>query len=138
MIGIMSLIAGSFIAIMTYVNIGFSDDFFTKWYTSLFFTIIVMMPLGAILMYLANKIVKFTFPSLKVIMQNILIGMIMALSLEAIMAVITTINTIGYQNYDLFSSFWLKSYLIAVPIALVISPLMTIFIKPTLDAYLAK
>lgn len=138
MIGMMSLIAGTFIAIMTYVNIGFSDEFFSRWSSSLFFAILVMMPLGGVLMFIANKIVKNGFPNLKEIMQNILIGFLMALSMEAVMATVTTLNTIGYENINLFSSFWLKSYLLALPFALVFSPIMTIFIKPRMDVYLAK
>jgi hypothetical protein len=138
MIGMMSLMGGIFIAIMTYVNIGFSDEFFVRWYTSLFFAILVMMPLGGVVMFMANKVIKSTFPELKIFIQNILIGIIMALCMEAIMAIITTLNILGYPNISQFSSFWLRSYLLALPAALVISPLMTIFVKPKLDAYLAK
>jgi hypothetical protein len=138
MIGMMSLMGGIFIAIMTYVNIGFSDEFFVRWYTSLFFAILVMMPLGGVVMFMANKVIKSTLPELKIFIQNILIGIIMALCMEAIMAIITTLNILGYPNINQFSSFWLRSYLLALPAALVISPLMTIFVKPKLDAYLAK
>ena len=56
MIGMMSLIGGTFIAIMTYANIGFSDKFFSTWYSSLFFTILVMMPLGAVIMFMLSMI----------------------------------------------------------------------------------
>lgn len=138
MIGMMSLIGGTFIAIMTYANIGFSDKFFSTWYSSLFFTILVMMPLGAIIMFIANKIVKISIPNQREILQNIAIGILMALSMEAIMAVVTTINIHGYSDFNLFSSFWVKSYFLALPFALVMSPVMTILIKPKLDAYLAK
>ncbi|WP_121626583.1 DUF2798 domain-containing protein [Poseidonibacter antarcticus] len=138
MIGMMSLIGGTFIAIMTYANIGFSNKFFFTWYSSLFFAILVMMPLGAIIMIISNKIVKISIPNQKEILQNIAIGILMALSMEAIMAVVTTINIHGYSDFNLFSSFWLKSYLLALPFALVMSPMMTILVKPKLDAYLAK
>lgn len=74
MIGMMTLIGGTFIAIMTYINIGFSDEFFSRWLKSLFFAIIVMMPLAGVLLYIADKFVKFIFPNLKVFLQNILIG----------------------------------------------------------------
>lgn len=129
---------GIFTAIMTYVNIGFSDLFFIKWYSSLFFSLLIMMPLGGIIMFMANKIIKIYFSSLRVFIQNILIGIVIALFMEAIMAIITTMNILGYPDFNQFSSYWLRSYLLALPFALVISPLMTIFIKPKLDAYLAK
>ena len=138
MILMMSFMGSIFIGIMTYVNIGFSDEFFSRWYSSLFFALLVMMPLGGTVMFIANKIVKMNFPNVKVIIQNILIGTIMALTMEAIMAIVTTMNINGYQSFFLFSSFWLKSYLTALPFALVMSPLMTIFVKPRMDAYLAK
>ncbi len=137
MIGMMTLIGGTFTAIMTYVNIGFTDDFFTKWSESLFFAVIFMMPLGGVFMFLSNKFIKFIFPNLRYILQNILVGICMALCMESIMAISTTVSIIGYPNFDLFSSFWLKSYLAALPFALVFSPIMTIVIKPRIENFLA-
>ena len=138
MMGMMTLMGAVFTAIMTYVNIGFTDEFFQMWSKSLFFAVIFMMPLGGIIMFLSNKFIKSIFPNLRYILQNILVGICMALSMESIMAISTTINIIGYPNFDIFSSFWLKSYLAALPFALVFSPIMTILIKPKLEAYLAK
>ena len=135
--GMMTLLGGTFIAIMTYVNIGFSDEFFTKWSSSLFLALIVMMPLGSVFMFLSNRFIKSIFPNLKEILQNILVGICMALCMESIMAISTTINIIGYPNFDMFSSFWLKSYLAALPFALVFSPIMTILIKPRVESFLA-
>ena len=89
-------------------------------------------------MFIANKIVKLSIPNQREVLQNIAIGVLMALSMEAIMAIVTTLNIHGYENFNLFSSFWLKSYLFALPFALFMAPLMTILIKPKLDAYLAK
>ena len=138
MIGMMSLIAGTFIAIMTYINIGFSDQFFLKWSESLFFALIVMMPLGGVFMFLSNRFIKFIFPNLRYILQNILVGICMALCMESIMAISTTVSIIGYPNFDSFSSFWLKSYLAALPFALVFSPIMTLLIKPRIERFLSK
>lgn len=132
----LSCIAGTFIAIMTYVNIGFSENFLSQWSKSLFFAIIFMLPLGGLMMFLSSKIIKTCFPNLRYVMHNILIGILMAMGMEAIMAVSTTLNIIGYINFDSFSSFWLKSYLAALPFALFFSPIITIAIKPKLEAYL--
>ena len=135
MISMMILIGGTFIAIMTYINIGFTDGFFSKWFKSLIFSIVVMMPLGGAVMYIADSFVKFSFPNQQEYVHNILIGLIMALFMEAIMAVSTTI---GLSDLGSFYGTWLKSYLTALPFALVLSPIMTILVKPKLDAYLAK
>lgn len=137
MMGMMTLIGGTFTAIMTYVNIGFSDNFFIKWSESLIFAVLFMMPLGGVFMFLSNKFIKFIFPNLKYILQNILVGICMALCMESIMAISTTINIIGYPSFELFSSFWLKSYLAALPFALIFSPIMTIVIKPKIENFLA-
>lgn len=137
LMGMMSLIGGVFIAIMTYINIGFSDEFFSKWLKSLIFAVFCMMPLGGIFMFLSNKFIKFIFPNLRYILQNILVGVCMALCMESIMAISTTISIIGYPNFDSFSSFWLKSYLAALPFALVFSPIMTIFIKPKMEKFIS-
>ena len=88
-------------------------------------------------MFLSNRFIKFIFPNLKIIVQNLLIGICMALCMESIMAISTTVSIIGYPNFDLFSSFWLKSYLAALPFALIFSPIMTILIKPRVDSFLA-
>lgn len=137
MIGMMIIIGGVFTAIMTYVNMGFTDDFFTMWSKSLFFAVVFMMPLGGIIMFLSGKFIKFIFPNLKQILQNILVGVCIALCMESIMAISTTINIIGYPSFELFSSFWLKSYLAALPFALIFSPIMTIIIKPRIEKFLA-
>ncbi|WP_368031375.1 DUF2798 domain-containing protein [Arcobacter sp. s6] len=137
MMGMMTLIGGIFTAIMTYVNIGFSDNFFIKWSESLIFAVLFMMPLGGVFMFLSNKFIKFIFPNLRYILQNILVGICMALCMESIMAISTTINIIGYPSFELFSSFWLKSYLAALPFALIFSPIMTIVIKPKIEKFLA-
>lgn len=137
MIAMMIIIGGVFTAIMTYVNMGFTDDFFTMWSKSLFFAVAFMMPLGGIIMFLSGKFIKFIFPNLKQILQNILVGVCIALCMESIMAISTTINIIGYPSFELFSSFWLKSYLAALPFALIFSPIMTIIIKPRIEKFLA-
>lgn len=108
MMGMMTLIGGIFTAIMTYVNIGFSDNFFIKWSESLIFAVLFMMPLGGVFMFLSNKFIKFIFPNLRYILQNILVGICMALCMESIMAISTTINIIGYPSFELFSSFGLR------------------------------
>lgn len=138
MMGMMTLIGGTFIAIMTYVNIGFSDEFFLKWSESLIFAVIVMMPLGGVFMFLSNKFIKYIFPNLKGVVQNILVGICMALFMESIMAISNAVSIIGYTSFELFSSFWLKSYLAALPFALVFSPIMTMVIKPKIETYLSK
>lgn len=138
MTGMITFIGGSFIGVMTYINIGFTDDFFYIWFKSLFFAVLVMMPLGGIIMFTVNKIVKMFFSNLKEILQNVLIGLFMAFCMEAIMAISTTINIIGFTDISTFSNTWIKSYLTALPLALVLSPLMTIVIKPKVDNFLAR
>lgn len=137
MMGMMTTIGGVFTAIMTYVNIGFSNEFFTKWSESLFFAVVFMMPLGGVFMFLSNKFIKSIFPNLKALIQNLLVGICIALCMESIMAISTTVSIIGYPNFDSFSSFWLKSYLAALPFALIFSPIMTIVIKPKIEAYIS-
>ena len=136
MIGMMTIMGGLFTAIMTYVNIGFTDKFFTMWSKSLFFAVVFMMPLGGVIMFISNKFIKFIFPNLKQILQNILVGVCIALCMESIMAISATINILGYPSFDVFLSFWLKSYLSTLPFALVFSPIMTILIKPKIEKFL--
>ena len=135
---IMSTISAFFISIMTYVNIGFSEEFFERVVKSLLLATLVMIPLGWSVMYVCNKIVTSLFPNVGDIIQNIMIGILIAIVMEAIMAISTTLNIDGYHGLIQFFNFWLKTYLAALPFALIFSPIMTIFIKPKLEAYLEK
>lgn len=135
---IMSTISAFFISIMTYVNIGFSEEFFERVVKSLLLATLVMIPLGWSVMYVCNKIVTSLFPNLGDIIQNIMIGILIAIVMEAIMAISTTLNIDGYHGLTQFFNFWFKTYLAALPFALIFSPIMTIFIKPKLEAYLKK
>ncbi len=138
MVSMITLIGGTFIGIMTYINIGFTPEYFSTWIRSLLFAVLIMMPLGGIIMFISNKLVKLIFSNLKEIFQNIILGIFMALCMEAIMAISTSINILGLSNLDSFLDVWLKSYLAALPLALFFSPIMTIFIKPKLDRYLTS
>jgi len=133
-----TLISGFFIAIMTYINIGFNEAFFSTWAKSLFYAVIVMALFGGGIMFLWDKTAKMLLPNLKTIMQNVLIGILMALSMEAIMAVSTALNIEAFHNLEQFTALWLKSYIAALPFALVFAPVMAVFIKPKLEAYLAR
>lgn len=135
---IMSTISAFFISIMTYVNIGFSEEFFERVVKSLLLATLVMIPLGWSVMYVCNKLVTSLLPNLGDITQNIMIGILIAIVMEAIMAISTTLNIDGYHGLIQFFNFWLKTYLAALPFALIFSPIMTIFIKPKLEAYLEK
>lgn len=53
------------------------------------------------------------------------------------MAISTTINIVGYSSLDTFFSIWFKSYLAALPFAMVFSPIMTLLIKPRIEKFLA-
>ena len=62
----------------------------------------------------------------------------MAIIMEAIMALSTTYSNIGIGDMQRFGNAFLASYLMVLPVALVLSPLMTLLVKPKLDAFLAS
>lgn len=138
MLGMSSSVAGVFIAIMTYINLGVHDEFFPRWYKSLFFAVVFMIPFAGMIMFVADKVIDKLLPNVRELLQNIMVGFIMALSMEAIMAVSTTFNTIGFGRLEEFSSVWMNNYLAALPFAIIFAPIMAIYIKPKIEAYLAR
>ena len=59
---VMSVIGGALTGVMTYINIGFSETFFTEWRNALLSAYLVM-PIGIILMGLLTKLVNQRLPS---------------------------------------------------------------------------
>ncbi|MGY0580160.1 MAG: DUF2798 domain-containing protein, partial [Paraglaciecola chathamensis] len=84
------------------------------------------------------KVVETVFVRLSSLHKNLIFGFGMALSMEAIMALSTTYRNIGLGDLQQFSQAFLASYLMVLPVALVLSPIMTLLIKPKMEAFLAS
>ncbi|ABG38817.1 hypothetical protein Patl_0285 [Paraglaciecola sp. T6c] len=133
-----TLVGGTFTGIMTYSNIGFSDDFSRQWTFSFMQAVCVIFPMGVLIMWTMHKVVEAFFGRLSSLHKNLIFGFGMALSMEAVMALSTTYRNIGLGDWQQFSQAFLASYLMVLPVALVLSPIMTLLIKPKMEAFLAS
>ena len=134
---LITIICGSITGVMTYINIGYTDVFFTRWLSSFILAIAILAPTGFIISAVINKIVKILCAKQSTIVQNIIFGLIMAIVMESIMAIVTTTNTIGLDHTSLFAQMWLKAFLTALPLGIGISLLMSLSIKAKIEKFLA-
>tara|TARA_R110001592_G_scaffold194414_1_gene441950 strand:+ start:164 stop:412 length:249 start_codon:yes stop_codon:yes gene_type:complete len=70
-----------------------------------------------------------------VLHKNLIFGLGMAICMEAIMALSNAYSNIGMADITRFSEEFLAIYLVVLPVALVMSPLMTLLVKPKLAAF---
>lgn len=59
----------------------------------------------------------------------------MAILMQLVIAIVTTINTVGYSDISIFYTSWLNAFITSFPLGLCIALLMTTFIKPRLVTY---
>ncbi len=135
---IMLMVGCTVTGVITYINIGYSDNFIWQCLTSFFKNLLVMTPIGYVVMKAANKMVHLCFSNQTQDRQNILLGIIMATLMQAFVAVNTTLNNIGFTDIQAFLSDCFASYTVALPMSLVLSTTMTRFVKPRIDAFLAS
>ncbi|MGO2512072.1 DUF2798 domain-containing protein [Marinomonas polaris] len=131
-------IGGSLTLLMTWKNIGFTDGFMGAWLSSFALCVLCIAPIGGVIAFMINRLVNLVFPSLSSVKKNIVFGLIMAVLMESIMAVVTTMNLHGFMVLKDFIDFWLVTFVSALPAGLAISVLMSLVIKPKLAAFWAK
>jgi hypothetical protein len=142
---ILSLIitlVGSLTFVMTYKNIGFGEQFVGQWLSSLLLAATTMAPLGFLMVALITKLVSVVMPTASENKRNFVIGLSMALIMESFMALVTTINNLGFPEHGTLVNQWLQDWgqaiLIALPFGLVTSLMMTLFVKPKLERLMAS
>lgn len=116
----------------------FTDGFIGAWLSSFALCVLCIAPIGGVIAFIINRLVNLIFPSLSSVKKNIAFGLVMAVMMESIMAVVTTINLHGFMLIKEFVDFWLATFVSALPAGLAISVLMSLVIKPKLAAFWAK
>ncbi|WP_207234074.1 DUF2798 domain-containing protein [Shewanella maritima] len=134
---LMSTIAGTLTGVMTYMNLGFSELFFSQWLSSFLFAATTAMPAGFVFMTLFTKLIKYLTPNLKAVMQNLIVGLLMAITMEALLAFITTTNNLGLSNSAFFTT-WFDAFIVALPVGLVIMLVVSNTVKPKIERILTS
>ncbi|WP_127558263.1 DUF2798 domain-containing protein [Saccharospirillum alexandrii] len=132
----MTVMGGTLTGVMTYVNVGYSSMFYMDWLTSFLTAVVVMMPSGFVFMMLISKIVSWLLPKQGEKTQNFVVGLVMAVVMESVMALTTAANNIGFADSGEFLSAWLAGFAAALPIGLVLAVVMSMTIKPKLEKFM--
>jgi hypothetical protein len=133
------IVIGGFLTfLMTWRNIGFSNHFIGAWLSSFALCVLCIAPIGGVISIVTNSLVNKVFYTLSMTQKNIVFGFIMAVVMESIMAIVTTINLHGFLILSEFIALWGTTFISALPAGLVISILMSLVIKPKLAVFWAK
>lgn len=135
---IVIIIGGILTFIMTWNSIGFHESFLTSWISSFALCVAFIAPIGGIIAMLIHKVLAAILPNISKVKMNVVFGLCMAVTMESIMAVITTINTNSFSDWNHLTSVWASTLLAALPIGIVFSVIMSLIIKPKLEVILAE
>ncbi len=135
-LGMMTLMGGTLTGVMTYMNVGYSDSFFSDWLRSFLMAIVVLMPTGMVMMTLMTKLVGKLFSRASEKQKNLVVGVFMALIMESVMAFITAAHNIGFKDVSVFGAAWLKGLFAALPVAMVLMTITSMTIKPKIERFL--
>ncbi|MBU2872177.1 DUF2798 domain-containing protein [Colwellia sp. E2M01] len=129
---------GTITGIMTYVNLTPAQDFISAWLKSFAFAFVVMLPLGVLILTAMSKLIDKFFGSLTSLQKRLLQGVLMAIVMESILAVVTTTVNHGYESHLQFINLVSTSFIYALPVGLAFSCLMTLILQPKLQQFLAR
>ncbi|MDD8060189.1 MULTISPECIES: DUF2798 domain-containing protein [Shewanella] len=135
-LAMMTVMGGSLIGLMTYINLGYSDTFFNDWLMSFLLAAVTVMPAGFILMALLTHIVEKWLPNTNEKKRNIIVGLFMAITMESAMALSTAINNIGFSSQTALFNHWLEALLAALPLGLTLMIITSLTIKPKIERFL--
>lgn len=141
-LSLITTIIGSLTFVMTYMNIGFGNDFLSQWLTSFLLAATTMAPLGFVMVAIISKLVTMVMPKASEAKRNLAVGIAMAFVMEGSMALVTTMNNLGFpataERIYPWLQEWGQAFLVALPLGLVIGLIMSIFIKPRLERVMAS
>lgn len=132
------VIGGTLTFLMTWQNVGFSDDFITAWLSSLALCVLCIAPIGGVIAFLINRAITAMLPTLSESLTNIVFGLVMAVIMESIMAVVTTINLHGLAVLGDLGGVWFSTFITALPVGIVFSIIISLIVKPRLAAFWAN
>lgn len=135
---IVAVIGGTLTFVMTWNNIGFGDGFLYAWLSSFALCVVCIAPIGGVIAMLINKILRALLPDISAVQMNVIFGLCMAVIMESIMAVVTTMNINDFSDWHHFFYMWMVSLLTALPIGIFFSIILSLVIKPKLEIFWAK
>jgi len=136
MVPFVAFMTGIMTAAMTYFARSGDQAFLGAWLPTWAMAALLMAPIGLTMFFITGKMLNALLPNVSKVVLTIAQGVIMALVMESFMASITTYQVNGFDSA--FGGVWIKALLAGLPVAAVMSVLMTFFIKPRLEAFMAS
>lgn len=133
-IAFIPIITGIFTAAMAYFARDEGQDFMSVWLPTWAMVALLIAPIGFIMLILIDKILDALMPNGSKALKSFLQGVIMALLIEAFMATITTYQVNGFEGP--FMTVWTTALMAGLPLAAVASVIVTLFVKPRVEAFL--
>jgi hypothetical protein len=99
---------------------------------------LIVAPLGGVFSWLVQLLVNRFFGNLLVIVRNLIFAAGMAILMESVMAISSTINTVGLTSVTEMMHTWLLCFAVAFPFGLGFSVLMSRSLKPKIERILAS
>jgi len=134
-LAMISVMGGLLTGVMTYMNVGDSENFMTSWRNALL-SAYAVMPVGIILIGLITKFINKIMPNSGVHQRNFIIGGLMAVIMESLLAFSTSLNLNGFSNHSALFTGWLEGFLAALPLGLTLVIIISMTIKPKIERFL--
>jgi hypothetical protein len=119
--------------LITWLNIGWVDDFGARWMRA-FFTALPVMPLGLFTMMALERVLKPRLGALPVVAVKVVLALCTAIVMELLMA-----SAVTFSNNGLGAGFvaqWAMAFLNSLPVGVLIGLCMAFLIKPRLDRWM--
>ncbi|PXW97417.1 uncharacterized protein DUF2798 [Sphaerotilus hippei] len=120
---------------ITWVNVGFADDFVSRWLRG-FVSALPVMALGFAIMGVLGSLLQRHFGHLPDVLKKVMLALSMACTMEFLLATVVTLSNVGWN--DGYASAWLAAFLKSLPVGLGIGLLMGFVIKPRIDRLMAR
>jgi hypothetical protein len=119
--------------LITWLNIGFTDDFTVRWMRA-FATALPVMPLGILVMLGLDRALSPRLAALHWIAAKMVLALCTACVMELLMASVVTLSNRGL-GAD-FAALWATAFIKSLPAGLLIGLVMSFAVKPRLDRWM--
>jgi hypothetical protein len=119
--------------LITWLNIGWVDDFGVRWMRA-FFTALPVMPLGMFIMMFLDRRLKPRLTAWPSVGVKVVLALCTAIVMELVMA-----SAVTFSNNGLGTGFvaqWAMAFLKSLPVGVLIGLCMAFLIKPRLDRWM--
>lgn len=118
--------------LITWLNIGWVDDFGVRWMRA-FFTALPVMPLGMFIMMALDRVLKPRLGALPNVAVKVVLALCTAIVMELMMASAVTFSNNGLGEG--FVAQWAMAFLKSLPVGVLIGLSMAFLIKPRLERW---